>query len=69
MAMNIVDRIDDAVRVKQTVAIVVAMKMENEVRSALDGVVTAIHVEEGEQVTGGQPLLEIEETPGDAAEA
>jgi biotin carboxyl carrier protein len=52
--------VGDEVHVKQTVAIVVAMKMENEVRAALDGVVTAIHVEEGEQVTGGQRLLEIE---------
>jgi len=53
--------VGDTVSVKQTVAVVVAMKMENEVRSKLDGVVTAIHVEEGEQVTGGQALLEIRE--------
>ena len=53
--------VGDTVAVKQTVAVVVAMKMENEVRAKLDGVVTAIHVEEGEQVTGGQALLEIRE--------
>jgi biotin carboxyl carrier protein len=53
--------VGDTVAVKQTVAVVVAMKMENEVRAKIAGVVTAIHVTEGEQVTGGQPLVEIEE--------
>ena len=53
--------VGDEVSVKQTVAIVVAMKMENEVRAKLDGIVTAIHVEEAEQVTAGQALLEIRE--------
>jgi biotin carboxyl carrier protein len=53
--------VGDEVSVKQTVAVVVAMKMENEVRAKLDGVVTAIHVEEAEQVTAGQALLEIRE--------
>ncbi len=53
--------VGDEVSVKQTVAIVVAMKMENEVRAKLDGIVTAIHVEEAEQVKAGQALLEIRE--------
>jgi biotin carboxyl carrier protein len=53
--------VGDEIAVKQTVAVVVAMKMENEVRAKIAGVVTAIHAAEGEQVTGGQPLLEIEE--------
>jgi len=52
--------VGDTVTRRQTVAVVVAMKMENEVRATSDGTVVAIREAEGDQVTGGQPLLEIE---------
>ena len=42
------------------VAMVEAMKMENALHAAIDGVVTAIHVAEGAQVAAGQLIAEIE---------
>ncbi|HEX9744348.1 MAG TPA: biotin/lipoyl-containing protein [bacterium] len=44
---------------KQCLVIVEAMKMENEMNSAVDGTVTAVHVEAGQQVDAMQPLLEV----------
>ena len=52
--------VGDRVSKKQTVAVVVAMKMENDVRASIDGTVVAVLATEGAQVTGGQPLVEIE---------
>ncbi len=51
---------NDAVRRNQTLAIVEAMKMENEIKSPLDGVVKKIHASPGELVDSEKPLLEIE---------
>ena len=39
------------------VLIMEAMKMETEVRAASDGTITSVHVNEGDSVTSGQPLL------------
>lgn len=44
----------------QTLLILEAMKMENEIKSSLDGEVKAIHVKEGEALEQGVLMLEIE---------
>ena len=50
----------EAVRKNQTLAIVEAMKMENEIKSSLDGFVKSIFVSEGELVDSEKPLIELE---------
>jgi len=50
----------DAVRKNQTLAIVEAMKMENELKSPLESVVKKIFVTAGELVDSEKPLLELE---------
>jgi biotin carboxyl carrier protein len=49
----------DAVRVRQPLVVVEAMKMENELRAGRDGHVTAIHVREGASVDAGSLLIEL----------
>ncbi len=41
-----------------------AMKMENAIRAAADGVVRRVHVEAGQLVAKGQLLVELEPGPG-----
>ena len=50
----------DAVAIGQTLCILEAMKLMNEVKSELDGTVRAIHVENGQPVEFGQLLFELE---------
>jgi biotin carboxyl carrier protein len=50
----------EAVKAGQGVIVVEAMKMENELRSAIDGTVKAIRVAEGDGVEAGALLLTIE---------
>jgi biotin carboxyl carrier protein len=50
----------DAVSEGQEVAVIEAMKMEQSMRSPLAGVVKAVHVQPLQQVTGDQPLVELE---------
>ena len=49
----------DAVRVRQPLVVVEAMKMENELRAGRDGHVAAIHVREGASVDAGTLLIEL----------
>jgi biotin carboxyl carrier protein len=51
---------NEAVRKNQTLAIVEAMKMENEIKSSLEGFVKKIYVSAGELVDSEKPLLELE---------
>ena len=59
--------VEVAVQVGQTVArgdktvVVEAMKMRSTLTAGLDGTVVAVACAEGDQVTGGQLLVEIEE--------
>lgn len=53
-------RVKDEVRKNQTLAIVEAMKMENEIKSSIDGFVKKIHVAEGDLVDSDKPLIELE---------
>lgn len=51
--------VGDAVEAKAPVVVVEAMKMENELVAEAAGVVTAVHVEAGQQCDGGQVLVEL----------
>jgi len=48
-----------AIRARQAVVVIEAMKMENEVRAACDGAVTEIHAAEGQSVEAGVLLAVI----------
>ncbi len=48
----------------QTLCIVEAMKLMNEIKADLDGIVRHIHAENGQAVEFGQLLLEIEPALG-----
>ncbi|HEY7472837.1 MAG TPA: acetyl-CoA carboxylase biotin carboxyl carrier protein [Gemmatimonadota bacterium] len=52
--------VGDSVRVGQTLCILEAMKLMNELQSEVNGVVRRILVENGAPVEYGQPLFEIE---------
>jgi acetyl-CoA carboxylase biotin carboxyl carrier protein len=51
---------DDEVKIGQTVCIIEAMKLMNEVKSDYNGIIKKILVENGEPVEYGQPLFLIE---------
>jgi biotin carboxyl carrier protein len=48
------------VRKNQTLVIVEAMKMENEIKASIDGVVKKVHVAVGDLVDAERPLVEVE---------
>jgi len=50
----------DEVRKNQTLAIVEAMKMENEIKASVDGTIKKIHVSAGDLVDSEMPLIELE---------
>ncbi len=50
---------NEAVRKNQTLAIVEAMKMENEIKSAIEGYVKKIFVSAGDLVDSEKPLIEL----------
>ena len=50
----------EEVRKNQTLAVVEAMKMENEIKSTLDGYVKKIFVSAGDLVDSEKPLIELE---------
>jgi biotin carboxyl carrier protein len=50
----------DAVRARQPVVVVEAMKMENELRASRDGIVAEIHAREGMSVEAGALLVVIQ---------
>ena len=53
-------KVGDTVKKGQTLAIVEAMKLMNEIESEFDGVVTEIRVENEDNVEYGQPLFRIQ---------
>lgn len=53
-------KVGDTVKKGQTLAIVEAMKLMNEIESEFDGVVTEILVENEDNVEYGQPLFRIQ---------
>ena len=52
--------VGETVAAGQTLCILEAMKLMNEVKSELDGIVRAIHAENGQPVEYGQLLFELE---------
>ena len=50
----------DAVSARQSVVVVEAMKMENELRAARDGTVAEVHAREGQSVEAGALLIVIQ---------
>jgi biotin carboxyl carrier protein len=50
----------DEVRKNQTLAIVEAMKMENEIKAPVDGTIKEIHVSAGDLVDSEKSLIELE---------
>lgn len=55
-------KIGGKIKSGDTVAIVEAMKMQNELRSPVDGVVKKINFKEGEQVDAFESIVEIDES-------
>ena len=58
--LDILVKVGDAVFKGQPVAILEAMKMENELKSPIDGNVISIDVETGQSLEKNTPILEIE---------
>lgn len=52
--------VKDEVRKNQTLAIVEAMKMENEIKASVDGIIKEIHAAAGDLVDSEKPLLELD---------
>ena len=52
--------VGEKVSAGQTLAIVEAMKMQNELQAPCDGVVKKVNFKEGEQVDAFQPIVELE---------
>lgn len=52
-------KVGDSVKANQTIIIMEAMKMENEIKSSIDGVVTQIFVAENQLVESNVQLMEI----------
>ena len=49
------------VQAGDTLVILEAMKMENEVKAGIDGVVKAVHITEGQVLESGFLMIEVEE--------
>lgn len=52
-------KVGDTVRSGQAVAILEAMKMENEIQAEYDGTVTAVNVAKGDHVSVGESIITI----------
>jgi biotin carboxyl carrier protein len=53
-------RAGDAVHARQTIVVIEAMKMENELKAARDGIVGELHATEGQSVDAGALLAVIQ---------
>lgn len=51
--------VGNSVKVGQVVAVLEAMKMENDIQSEVNGTVTAIHVAKGDSILEGTPIVTI----------
>ena len=56
---NILVKEGQSVKKGDVLAVLEAMKMENEIVAPVDGTVSAIHVEKGQNVNLGDTILEI----------
>jgi biotin carboxyl carrier protein len=55
--VRVLVEVGDIVRARQALVVIEAMKMENELRAARDGVVKEVRVREGQSVDAGAPLV------------
>ncbi len=55
--------VGDQVKINQTLCIIEAMKLMNEIESDVDGILTSIYVENGKPVEFGQKLFAIKALP------
>lgn len=60
--VRVLVRTGDAVRARQPLVVIEAMKMENELRAVRDGIVGDVHAQEGQLVDAGTLLLMV--SPG-----
>lgn len=60
MVLNIKVQVGDKVTKGSTVAVLEAMKMENDIQADKDGVVKEIYVEKGDAVSAGDAIMVIE---------
>ena len=51
--------VGDSIKAGQVVAVLEAMKMENEIQAEFDGTVTAVNVAKGDSVLEGAPIVTI----------
>ena len=58
--LEILCKTGDSVKRGQKIMVLEAMKMENEVVAGKDGVVAGIHVNQGDTVNAGDPLITID---------
>jgi biotin carboxyl carrier protein len=59
--VKIMKKVGDTVAKGETVLILEAMKMENEIKSGADGVIKTVNVKEGQALEAGFLMVEIEE--------
>lgn len=59
--VKIMKKVGDKVTKGETVLILEAMKMENEIKSGADGIIKSINVKEGQALDSGFLMVEIEE--------
>ena len=52
-------KVGDSVKNGQVVAVLEAMKMENEIQAEFDGVVTSVNVSQGDSILEGAPIVTI----------
>ena len=52
-------KVGDTVKNGQVVAVLEAMKMENEIQAEFDGVVTSVNVSQGDSILEGAPIVTI----------
>ena len=57
--VNVLVKVGDAVIAGQTVVVMEAMKMENNIPSASAGVVSAVHVQKGQEIQNNGLLISI----------
>ena len=57
--LDIKVKVGDAVKAGQTVAVLEAMKMENEIESTASGTVTAVNAGKGDSVLEGAAIITI----------
>jgi geranyl-CoA carboxylase alpha subunit len=61
LLVNVSVAVGDRVKDGQILAVVEAMKMQNELCAPRDGVVARVNFKEGEQIDAFQPIVELEE--------